>query len=71
VGDRSYYLSEPQAGIVVRPAGDPEALSNGIIQVLDNPDLAQKLRSNGLELVKRYTWDKLAAQLEQEYLKLL
>jgi glycosyltransferase involved in cell wall biosynthesis len=34
VGDRKYLLGQPPAGLLVEPAGDPEAMAEGMLQVL-------------------------------------
>jgi len=67
VGDRRILLGEPPAGILTQP-GDVESLTAALIEVLDNPDLAARLRQRGLERVQGYYWDKLAASLERIYL---
>ncbi|OGO12462.1 MAG: hypothetical protein A2Y53_06040 [Chloroflexi bacterium RBG_16_47_49] len=71
VGDRQHLLGQPPAGILIQVAGDPNAIATGILQILNSNDIAQELRRRGMELVQNYTWDRLAASLEQEYRKLL
>jgi glycosyltransferase involved in cell wall biosynthesis len=71
VGDRSKLLGQPPAGMLVDHAGDPQSLAAGIVKVLESKKLAGVLRRRGLDQVEQYTWDRLAAQLEQEYQKLL
>jgi glycosyltransferase involved in cell wall biosynthesis len=68
VGDRAHLLGDPPAGMLARP-GDAGALSQAIIEVLENPKLSQSLRQHGLERVQDYYWDHLAKDLERIYLK--
>ena len=70
VGDRAHLLGQPPAGILAQPAGDPQSLANSIMLILGSKELAQQLRSRGLEEVEQYTWEYLAAKLEQVYLEL-
>ncbi len=67
VGDRPYLVGQPPAGVLVEPAGDPQALAKGIQLVLDSPELALQIRQRGLERVEHCTWEKLAADLEKQY----
>ncbi|HSB66622.1 MAG TPA: glycosyltransferase family 4 protein [Anaerolineales bacterium] len=67
VGDRPYLVGTPPAGLLVKHAGDAQALADGICQILDNPDLAQELRERGLERVANYFWDYLAEKMEHVY----
>jgi glycosyltransferase involved in cell wall biosynthesis len=71
VGDRQYLLGQPSAGMLVEPAGDPNALADGILHILKSNELAMELRRRGLGRVQQYTWDRLAVQLEHEYQRLL
>ncbi len=71
VGDRTHLLGQPPAGILAKPAGDPQSLANSITQILESKQLAQELIRRGLEEVEQYTWNHLAAELEQVYLEIL
>jgi len=71
VGDRKHLLDEPPAGVLVYPAGDPDALAEGIRSVLSSDDFACQLRERGLQRVRQFMWSKLVDQLEKEYLKFL
>jgi len=66
LGDRRQILGEPPAGILV-PPGDPQALSEAIIRVLSDAQLASSLSERGLERVQMYTWDQLVKRLEPVY----
>ena len=71
VGDREYLLGQPPAGVLAQPAGDSGALANGLLQILKSSLTAAELQRRGSAQVQQFTWDRLAKQLEQEYLKLL
>jgi glycosyltransferase involved in cell wall biosynthesis len=71
VGDRKYLLGQPPAGLLVEPAGDPDAMAEGMLQVLGSSKLAEELSLRGSERIQEYTWDCLAAQLEMEYQKII
>jgi glycosyltransferase involved in cell wall biosynthesis len=67
VGERKDLLGTPPAGLLAVP-GDADSLAENILQILQNPTLAQELRQRGRDRVQHYTWDKLAAQLAENYL---
>lgn len=67
VGDRPFLVGTPPAGLLVKQAGDPQALAKGIQQILDSPDLARELRECGFERVQNYTWDQLAERMDDVY----
>lgn len=54
------------AAILVDPK-DVIDLSNGISSVLDNPEIAHRLRSAGLERSRKFTWEKAAKRVTQVY----
>ncbi len=59
-----------KAGLVV-PC-DENALSKAIIDFLENPQKRKTIGKNGREFVyKKYTWDKLAIKLFEEYEKII
>ncbi len=68
VGDRKLLLGEPPAGRLAQ-AGDANSLANAILEILGNPDLAEKLRQLGFDRAKQYSWDNLARQMEIAYQK--
>jgi glycosyltransferase involved in cell wall biosynthesis len=69
VGDRRLLLGDPPAGLLTSP-GDPASLAETILRILNDADLAQTLRTRGLERVKTYFWDQLAVQLDELYRRL-
>jgi glycosyltransferase involved in cell wall biosynthesis len=68
VGERRVILGEPPAGLLAKP-GDSTSLSECIIRILQDVDLASSIRILGSERVKSYTWRNLGAQLFSIYEK--
>ncbi len=69
VGDRVPTLrpdDQEEAGLLVEP-DDPQALAQGICRVLSSPELADKLRRNGLRRAEDFYWDRLAPAVMQVY----
>lgn len=58
VGDRSEYLGNGLAGILVEP-GDAEALADGLLGVLAHEDRAYAMAQATQEMRERYYWDVL------------
>lgn len=58
VGDRSEYLGNGLAGILVKP-GDAEALADGLLGVLADEDRAYAMAQAAQEMRERYYWDVL------------
>ncbi|MFT8720156.1 glycosyltransferase family 4 protein [Acetobacter sp.] len=42
---------------------DQEAISRSVFEILENQDVAQKLKEKGLDRAKSFTWDEAARQL--------
>nr|CCF78704.1 Glycosyl transferase, group 1 [Rubrivivax gelatinosus S1] len=61
------YLVEHETTALLVPPRQPQALASAVCRVLEDPDLASRLRHNGLACVDRYTWDAVRAQLEAVY----
>jgi len=58
-------------GLLV-PPGDSKALAMAIIMILQDPDLAERLRKAGLETVKeRFSWDAITEQFIDIYRNIL
>jgi glycosyltransferase involved in cell wall biosynthesis len=70
VGDRTTILEASRAGKLTDDS-TPEAYARAILDVLSQASLADELHQNGLSEVENYTWDRLAARLDQAYLGLL
>lgn len=62
-GCREYAVHEETALVV--PPRDPEAMAGAIRRLRADPELAAKLRGNGLELVaERFDWEKATTAFE-------
>jgi glycosyltransferase involved in cell wall biosynthesis len=70
VGDRRMVIGDPPAALLP-PAGDPEKLAQAITAILKDEDLANTLRSRGLERANHYSWDLLAQKMESVYAQVL
>ena len=66
VGDRREILGDGQAGLLVAP-GDPQALAEGIVTLLQNPLRRQEMAAAGRERVEPYMWDRLVERFLQVY----
>ncbi|MDP8934582.1 MAG: glycosyltransferase, partial [Cyanobacteriota bacterium] len=63
-------IADESAGLIVK--GEVEAVQNAIAQLLDCPELRQKLGENGKRLVRcRYSWSAIASSLSHIYYSLL
>lgn len=54
------YLVDGESALLIRP-GDPESLAEGVQRVLEDEHLRSRLQEEGLDLVRRFTWDRAAA----------
>jgi glycosyltransferase involved in cell wall biosynthesis len=70
VGDRTSFLETSLAGMLTVDC-TAEAYAKSIMDVLSSAQLAETLRTRGLIEVQQYTWEHLAAKLEQAYKNLL
>ncbi len=66
VGDRRQILADGQAGLLVRP-GSASALAEGIIKLIRNPTLAQRLGEAGRLRAGLFHWDRLVRDFMQVY----
>lgn len=58
-------------GLLV-PPGDPYALADAIIRIIENPDLTNQFREAGLKTVhERFSWEKISDQFIEIYQELL
>ncbi|MGI8873657.1 MAG: glycosyltransferase [Egibacteraceae bacterium] len=68
-GSREYAIDEETALVV--PPGDPAAMAAAIRRLRADPGLRDRLRHNGLETAKRFSWDTAAEGLERELVGLV
>jgi len=62
-GTEDYCFNEVNSLVV--PPKDPKALANAVLRLLDDDDLREKLRKEGLKTVKQFTWDRTADKFER------
>ena len=65
-GGIPYIVEDGQTALLV-DIGDAEAMAAAAERVLADPELAQRLRANGLASVRRYTWDSVRERLYAFY----
>jgi L-malate glycosyltransferase len=65
------YLVEHGKTALLVPKQDPVAMSDAILQLLNNPDQAGKLRDEGLKTIQNYTWPVIKDQLLSVYKQVL
>jgi len=70
VGNRRKLLDSPPAGVIAIP-GDTTSLSNCILSVLQQPDVAEELRRYGLDRAEQFSWNRISNILEVAYIKSL
>lgn len=58
-GDFPRLVGESGAGLVVPPE-DPEALADGIVEILSNEDRRQTMAENSSQMAERLSWDSIA-----------
>jgi glycosyltransferase involved in cell wall biosynthesis len=61
-------VREGETGFLVE-AGQPEALAQGMRQLLEQPELRQRLGRQGREWARRFDWDQIARDQEEVYLR--
>lgn len=67
VGGHRELIVDGETGVLFR-AGDPRALAEAVLRVLDDPQLASGLRAGGPEHVRqRRTWRRVVARYEPIY----
>jgi glycosyltransferase involved in cell wall biosynthesis len=62
VGGVPYVVQEGVSALLV-PPGDPEALARAALRILEDPELAARLRRAGLDAVQAYSWDRVRPRL--------
>ncbi len=70
VGGVPEVVKEGENAILVEP-DSPEDLASGIINVLENPDLAERFGKKSKEIVKEFTWDKIVDKYIDVYKSLV
>ena len=66
VGGIPDIVKHGKNGLLVPPK-DPEALADAIIYLLENEDIREKMGKKGQEMVKDYSWEKVAEETEEVY----
>jgi glycogen synthase len=71
VGGHRELIRDGETGVLFR-AGDPRALADAALRVMDDQELAQRLRANGPRYVRESrTWTKVVVNYEPLYRMLL
>jgi glycosyltransferase involved in cell wall biosynthesis len=71
VGGLKDFVENMETGVTTY-AGDASSLAWGLLQVLRNPELAQRLRETGYDKVKHiYNWKVIASRTYEVYQKVL
>lgn len=65
-----YEMEEPNNGFFVK-YGDKENLKKTILKILDNEELAKKIKKNNIKKAKKYDWDIIANQYMSVYNSLI
>jgi glycosyltransferase involved in cell wall biosynthesis len=61
------YLVEHEKSALLVPPGDPAAMSAAALRVIEDPCLAELLRTSALDAVKSYAWARVRAGLIAVY----
>lgn len=70
IGSWSRIISTTQSGILTKSS--PEDLANGIVTILQNPELANRFHANGIKAISReYNWNNLVSKLVKFYISQL
>ncbi|MEE8358822.1 MAG: glycosyltransferase family 4 protein [Candidatus Hydrothermarchaeales archaeon] len=69
VGGMKEIIENGYNGILVKKE-DPEELSKAIIEVLKDEELRVKMIKNGKESIKRFSWEKMADEIDGFYKEL-
>lgn len=64
------YLKDGENSILVAPI-DYETLAHGIIRFMENPQLRDKLITNGRKTAEAYSWRNTALRHEEFYSRIL
>lgn len=66
VGGIPHLVTDGRSALLVKP-GDPRAMAAAALRVLEDTDLAARLREAGLELAQQYTWPAVRRRLFAVY----
>lgn len=66
VGGVPFIVEHERTGLLVPPKS-PETMGEAILRLMDDEQLAKELIDNGLEEVKKYTWERVWPLLESLY----
>jgi len=66
VGQATEYLEHGVSGWLV-PPGNPGALAEAVLRLIDDADLRQRLSIGAQHTARQYSWDVLAPIAEQAY----
>ena len=70
VGGVPYIVRDGTSALLVQ-AGDPKAMAEAVMRLLDNPGFARTLSAAGSEVVRQYTWQAVKGVLAAAYAKAL
>lgn len=71
IGGIKYVIKDGETGLLV-PPGDPDALADAIMKLLNDEELIRKMGLNGRKMVeKNYTWERVAGMTENVFEKCL
>jgi len=66
IGGVPDVVKDGENGLLVPPR-DPNALADAIIYLLENEDVRRKMGERGKEMVRDYTWERIAEKTEKVY----
>jgi len=61
---------QDETGLLVRP-NDPEALSQAMLRLLEDPELRKELGLRAKERAREFSWDAIAREMERYYQRVL
>lgn len=66
VGDRRMLLKDGELGVLVSP-GDPQALAEGLLAILQNPTERMRMAQAAMACREQWYWDRLVSDFVQVY----